>query len=199
MRQPVDPRGPRGLFILVAGPSGSGKDTLIAELKRRRPAFTVARRLITRAVDAGGEAHESVTRETFDSLSLIGALILSWRAHGLDYGISRRVVTALDAGRDVIANVSRTAIWEARELYGPVLVLHVTAPRSVLAERLAQRGRESRTDIEERLDRSDFSAPQGPDVIEIVNAGAIGDAAEVALAAIDGADRRRRTPFAPPR
>jgi len=50
----------RGTLVLVVGPSGAGKDSVIGALRQRlagddRVAF--ARRVITRAVEEGGEAH----------------------------------------------------------------------------------------------------------------------------------------------
>lgn len=184
----------RGLFVLVAGPSGAGKDTLMAAMVTARPSLTAARRVITRAGDAGGEAHEEVSAAAFERLEAAGGLMLSWRAHGLGYGLPVAAEEALRAGRDVVANVSRAVIPAARARFGPILALHVTAPREVLAARLAARGRESAAEIAERLARAPSAAPDGPDVVEIDNGGALEAATRDALAAIDAAKARGAGP-----
>ena len=61
-----------------------------------------------------------------------------------------------DQGRCLIANVSRGVLDQARLQYGPVTILHVTAPPEILAQRLAKRGRESETDIHARLSEGGF-------------------------------------------
>lgn len=94
-------------LILVVGPSGAGKDTLIdyarAQL-RSDPSFHFARRVITRPPSVG-EDHESVDIEEFQRRA--GAFALHWQAHGLFYGIPATVEDQLDCGAVVIANGSR--------------------------------------------------------------------------------------------
>ena len=48
--------------------------------------FTLARRVITRSADAGGEDFEAATEDEFETLRAAGAFCLDWRAHGLRYG-----------------------------------------------------------------------------------------------------------------
>ena len=72
------------------------------------------------------------------------------------------------AGRTVIANVSRTVIPQSRNAYANVVVVSITAPADVLAERLAMRRRGSDGNIAERLARTVEDAE--PDAT-IVNVG----------------------------
>jgi ribose 1,5-bisphosphokinase len=74
----------------------------------------------------------------------------------------------LRAGRTVIANVSRTVIGAMRRAYRDVVVVSITAPPNVLAERLAMRGRSSDGKIEHRLGRTVEDTSAAPDVT-IVN------------------------------
>ena len=53
------------MIFAVVGPSGAGKDTLIAGALERRPDLRLARRVITRPTEAGGEDFEGVTPEAF--------------------------------------------------------------------------------------------------------------------------------------
>ena len=76
----------------------------------------------------------------------------------------------ISAGRTVIANVSRTVIEAMRRIYDNVVVVSITAPPNVLAERLAMRARISDGQIERRLGRTVEDAAAAPDVT-IVNVG----------------------------
>ncbi len=75
-----------GMLVLVVGPSGAGKDTLLEAARQALaddPRFRFVRRVITRPAEAGGEAHEAVTETEFAARDFA----LQWQAHGLRYGI----------------------------------------------------------------------------------------------------------------
>jgi ribose 1,5-bisphosphokinase len=176
-----------GLLCLVVGPSGAGKDTLIAAAERTfsdRPGYVFPKREITRAADAGGEDHIAVTPEMFAQRKATGCYALSWEAHGLSYGIPASIDDALACGDTVIVNVSRTIIDAARADYLRLRVIFVTAPAGVLIERLVGRGRESTADVAERVARAGIVAPVGRDVVEISNDGSIADAIAAFLSAL---------------
>jgi ribose 1,5-bisphosphokinase len=144
-----------GRFVAVAGPSGSGKDTLIRGLRERLagdPTFVFARRAITRAPDAT-EDHDSLSEEAFDRLEAGNGFLLSWRANGLAYGLPGALRTDLEAGRIVVANVSRAVLADVRRLARSTIV-HVTASPEVLALRLSARGREDPAAQAARLARA---------------------------------------------
>lgn len=179
--------GRRGMLYLVVGPSGAGKDTLIAGAQvalAGDPRFAFPRRVITRPREAGGEDHEPASAEAFAAAEAAGAFALAWDAHGQRYGIPRRIEADLAAGRQVIVNVSRAAIAAARRRYGPVRVIVVTAPADVLARRLARRGRETAPEIAERLARIAAAPIEQPDVVEIDNSGSVAEGVGAFLAAL---------------
>jgi ribose 1,5-bisphosphokinase len=162
-----------GRLWFVVGPSGAGKDTVLAGLAASltpQDGVMIARRIITRPCQPGGaEQHLSVTDDGFSRLEAAGAFALSWASHGLRYGIGAEVRLWLAAGMQVVANGSRAAIPAARAAFGPALrVVEITAPPELLAARLAARGRESAADIAARLDRTGALAPTGADLV-IVN------------------------------
>ncbi len=151
--------GLTGRLFLIVGPSGAGKDTVIAAVAAQLvPADGVifARRIITRPVHPGGaEQHIPVTPAAFERLRAAGALALDWQSHGLSYAIGCEVRAWLAAGMTVIANCSRAALPDARATFGPALIAtEITTRPETLAARLALRGRESSVEIAARLARS---------------------------------------------
>ena len=153
-------------LFFVVGPSGAGKDTLLSGALAANPALHWARRVITRPEGAVGEPFEGVSEPAFASRLARGDFALHWEAHGLRYGVPH---TELPQGRDVLLNGSRAAITQALAAFPGLRVIHITAPIAVLAERLLDRGRETREEIETRLLRAAEPMPMGVPVIEIAN------------------------------
>jgi ribose 1,5-bisphosphokinase len=177
----------RGRLVLVVGPSGVGKDSVIEGVRARlggEGGVLVARRMVTRP-SGDGEDHDSCDPETFDALEKAGAFALSWRAHGLAYGIPIAVEDQRARGRDVIANVSRTVVEDARRRLPPVMVVEITAPPDVLAARIAARGRGSDRSAAERVGRSAGIPAVRPDLV-VDNGGALEAAVERMAAALAG-------------
>lgn len=184
----------RGRAFAVVGPSGAGKDTLIAAACAARPDIEVIRRVITRPEALGGEEFEGVSPAEFDRRRRAGGFALDWRAHGLRYGLPSSAAAAQAAGRDILFNASRAALSLAAPIFAPMVVVLVTAPVPVLADRLALRGRESRADVAARLERAGFALPQDlprdVPVREVVNDGDIGQGVARFLAALHPAPVR---------
>jgi phosphonate metabolism protein PhnN/1,5-bisphosphokinase (PRPP-forming) len=173
-----------GQVFAVVGPSGAGKDTLLAGAVQRRPDLFLVRRVITRPETAGGEPFEGVTPEEFARRRAAGAFVLDWEAHGLSYGIPVAAQDAREAGRDVIFNGSRAVLGRAREVFPGLIVLYVTAAPAVLAARLAARGRESAAQIEARLARAGEAVPEGGTVRVVRNESTPEEGVAALLAAL---------------
>ena len=177
----------RGTLFLVVGPSGAGKDSLIAGARAALGAnshYVFPRRHITRTEGAGGEQHIEVSPAVFELARREGVYSLTWQSHGLSYGIPRGIEDALADGNSVVINVSRTVVEEARQRFQPLKIVLVTAPTRVLAARLAERGRETAAEIAERIEGAGYAAPSGPDVIAIENDGKLEDAIEAFVAVL---------------
>jgi ribose 1,5-bisphosphokinase len=154
-------RGRSGRLVLVVGPSGAGKDTLIGLAQAacvNDTGVVFVRRVVTRAASAF-ENNEQVTPEAFRGAQARGAFAVDWEAHGLCYALPRSIDDHICAGRSVVANISRTVVLLLRAAYADVVVVSVTAPPEVLATRLAARGRASDGPIGERLRRSVEAVP----------------------------------------
>jgi ribose 1,5-bisphosphokinase len=154
-----------GRLVLVVGPSGAGKDTLLALARvacaDQRVVFP--RRVVTREASRS-EDNEQVSPEEFQLALERGDLAMHWQAHGHCYGLPRAVDDDIRAGRTVVANVSRTVVEAMRRAYADVAVVAITAPPNVLAERLAARARSSDGQLADRLRRAVDGAAATPDV-----------------------------------
>jgi phosphonate metabolism protein PhnN/1,5-bisphosphokinase (PRPP-forming) len=182
------------MLVLVVGPSGAGKDTLLDAVRASLsgdPRVLFARREITRPATPGGEDHLPVDEAAFAAKCDAGGYALWWHAHGLRYGISSDIEAALAQGVTVVASVSRAVIAEAATRY-PVRVVEITAPPAVLAARLQSRARESAEDIARRLAR-EVALPDGLEVVRVINDGSVAQGAERLRLALLGAQ-----PLSPP-
>jgi ribose 1,5-bisphosphokinase len=170
-----------GTFVAVVGPSGAGKDSVIAYARERLSGETAVhfvRRVITRPSVPSLEDHDTLSRAAFASTQAAGAFALSWTSHGLSYGIPVAADDEIRSGRVAVANLSRGALAALRGRYANVLVAEITALPEVLGRRLALRGRETAEEIAARLARTvteDRSAVQRH-VID--NSGALAEAGE---------------------
>ncbi len=162
-----------GLLVLVVGPSGAGKDTLLAYARAQlaeRSDIRFARRRITRPTDAT-ENHIALDERDFAQGVALGSFPLYWRANGLSYALGAEVAEDIAAGCTVVANGSRAAVREARARFARVKLVHVTAPPEMLAARIAGRGRESAEDVLARLKRE--PALDAPPDLTLMNVGTV--------------------------
>lgn len=167
---------PPGMLVLVVGPSGVGKDTMITGARQALDAdkrFSFVRRLVTRPTDLDLEDHLSIEPEEFRAAKKAGRLALTWEAHGLHYALPINVDTDLALGRIVIANVARHAVAEATAKYPTCRVIMISAEISLRAERLSRRGRETRDQITARLAREGAALPADVSPIVIDNSSSV--------------------------
>lgn len=160
-------------LIVVVGPSGAGKDSLLNWLRARLSAPQLVhwtRRTITRPVQAGGEDHESLDEAAFTAVQQSGGFALHWQANGLRYGIRHQELRPLSQGQWVMLNGSRAHLPECAQICPGMTVLHITADAEVLRSRLQNRGRESEAAIEARLQRAvELEVPAGCRLLEVRN------------------------------
>ena len=157
-----------GRLVLVVGPSGAGKDTLIAGARaacRDDATVVFPRRVVTRPA-SNFEDNDFVSKSAFEQAAAKDAFAFWWSAHGHDYGIPLAIDFDIESGRTVVCNASRTMVEVVRKRYAHVMTILVTAPKDVLAARLAARDRASDGRIVERLSRGDIAGEMSrPDVV----------------------------------
>lgn len=170
-----------GVFVAVVGPSGAGKDSLIAHARSSlagEGAVEFVRRVVTRPSDAAAEDHDSLSEDEFAGAEARGDFALSWRAHGLRYGLPASVDRSVESGHVVVANLSRAVIPALVGRYRNVIVVEVTAKPEILAARIAARGRESAAEAAARLARHAIFDAAGATVVTLDNSGALEAAGE---------------------
>jgi ribose 1,5-bisphosphokinase len=176
-----------GRLFYVVGASGVGKDSLIAYARERLACsyrVVFAHRYITRPRVAGGENHIELAPGEFVQRERLGLFAMSWQSHGYRYGIGIEVDAWLERDLAVVVNGSRDYVPSVRQRYPASGIVWISADPDAIAARLAQRGRESREEIEARLERNaslGIDAPQ--DALRIDNNGTI-DAAGAQLTAL---------------
>lgn len=171
-----------GRLIYLIGPSGVGKDTLLCATARQlahRDDLRFPNRIITRPYDQRGddahELYEWADEARFRTQELHGEFLVTWRSHGLAYGLPVSIQEDLADRRDVVVNGSRGALVRARAAVARIQPVYVWADADTLAQRLRQRGREDEANIERRIARGTaYAIPDDAAVID--NSGSLDDA-----------------------
>lgn len=169
-------RRPLGSLVLIVGPSGVGKDTLIKGARHALASdqrFVFVRRVVRMPAGIEVEEHDAIEPGAFDSAEAVGRFCLCWDAHDRRYGLPISVDTDLALGKVVVANVARHVVAQARTRYPACSVVLITAEISRRAERLMQRGRENGDQITARLARESPAVPSGINPIIIDNSGGV--------------------------
>jgi len=148
---------PGALLVIISGPSGVGKDTIIEALRRRdrEPPFQYVITCTTRPPRPGeidGLSYHFVTVERFLELRDGGELLEANEVHGNWYGTPRREVgAALAAGRDVILKIDVQGAQVVKERVPDALLVFVVPPSmEALFQRLRSRATENADELELR-------------------------------------------------
>ncbi len=144
------------LFIVLSGPSGVGKDSIILRLKELgRPYHFVvtATTRSPRPAEADGVDYHFLSQDEFDAVLEADGFIEHAHVYGRSYGVPRaQVAGALESGKDVIMRIDVQGAATIRRL-APTALLIFVAPPSVadLAKRLELRDADSPESIARRL------------------------------------------------
>jgi len=148
---------PPGRVFVVSSPSGGGKTTLVAKLRRRLPGLVRSVSVTTRAPRHGerqGRDYHFVSVPAFRRMSRAGQLLEQARVHGAHYATPKRpVVQALARGRNVVLSIDVRGARQVRRVLGRRAVLIFLVPPSIedLRRRLIRRRTETPAAIRRRL------------------------------------------------
>ncbi|HEY4028350.1 MAG TPA: guanylate kinase [Candidatus Dormibacteraeota bacterium] len=185
----------KGMLVVMSGPGGVGKDTLIAMLLARDPWLSYSVSYTTRPrrdYEVDGEHYCFVDEAEFWRLVAEGELLEYARVNGHLYGTSvTRIDETLRLGRDVILKIEVQGAEQVRVRRPDALFIFISPPSmDELLRRRVQRGSESAEEMEARQRLAEVEMGYAPRYDHVV----VNDDAERALAEIRAIleDARRR-------
>ena len=156
----------RGTLIVIAGPSGVGKGSVVQRLLSRDPkGLSLSVSATTRSPRSGeveGVDYVFVSDETFDAMIQDGELLEWAEIVGHRSGTPARFVTEqLQAGRDVVLEIDVKGAQQVRDAAPNALLIFLLPPSfEELERRLRGRGTEDEDRIERRLDTARWELQQ---------------------------------------
>ena len=164
---------PNPMLVVVSGPSGVGKSTIVAELARRRPQvvpIVTATTRPRRPDEVDGVHYHFMGEAEFQELVDNDGLLEHANNHGHWYGSPvDQVRGILAAGRDAILTISPEGARSVRQQVPDALLIFVMPPSmDDLTERLRRRGSESEASLERRRRDAERWIAQADDYDHVV-------------------------------
>ena len=163
----------KGLLLVVSGPSGCGKGTVLGEVFARQPDTYYSVSATTRSPRPGevdGVQYHFLTKEEFEEKIAAGQMLEYAQYAGNYYGTPAQAVDEkLSQGKNVVLEIEVQGAKQVK-LRRPDAVMIFIMPPSMkeLRRRLTQRGTEAQEVVERRLETARQEMPQAKDYDYIV-------------------------------
>ena len=146
----------KGMLLVISGPSGTGKGTLIEKLMQEDPTLVFSVSATTRAPREGeidGVHYHFVSDEKYDQLVAEGAFVEYANVHGKRYGTLRsEVYGRLEKGENVVLDIDvQGALNVIANEKEKVSIFLLPPSMKELRRRLTDRGTETPEQVETRL------------------------------------------------
>jgi guanylate kinase len=148
---------PGAMLIVISGPSGVGKDTILRDLKQRsskppRQYVVTYKTRARRANEVEGVDYHFVSEPRFRELQRSGQLLEASQVHGHWSGTPRdQVVDALTNGRDAVLKIDVQGARKIRARAPDALLIFIAPPSfDALVGRLKGRATETTAELERR-------------------------------------------------
>ena len=188
------------LLIVLSGPSGVGKDTVLSRMKEqgRGCHFTVtATTRPRRPMERDGVDYIFHSDQSFREMIDHGELVEWAEVHGYLYGVPRaQVRDAIERGLDVVMKIDVQGAATIREIAADALSIFLSPPSmDELARRLEGRSSETQRDLDIRLRTAEMEMERAGEFdYVVVNATGQIDATIREIEAIVERERRRSPP-----
>lgn len=147
----------KGTLIILSGPSGSGKGTIVSKLLSKRDDTVLSVSMTTRRPRPGeidGVHYFFTTREEFEQMQALGAFLESAEYNGNYYGTPESTVRNwLDEGKNVILEIEVQGAEKIMDYRADLVSVFITIPSmEELHRRLVGRGTETEETIKSRME-----------------------------------------------
>ncbi len=147
----------KSVLVVISGPSGVGKTTIIKALLSRRKDVIFSVSCTTRPKRPGevhGRDYFFITEEEFQSMVERGEFLEWAQVHGYLYGTPRRFVEkALREGKSVLLDIDVQGAMKVMETFKDGVFIFIAPPSlEALEKRLRKRSTESEESIRRRLE-----------------------------------------------
>jgi len=164
-----------GKLVVLTGPSGVGKGTLLRHLRQRHPHLYLSTSATTRNPRPGevdGQHYYFVSRETFEHMITQGDLLEWAEFAGNYYGTPRQPVEIqIERGNQVILEIELEGARQVAQSFPEALKVFIMPPsKAELERRIRDRGQDDEAAIERRLKRAQVELDAADEFdIQIVN------------------------------
>ena len=156
----------KGKLVVLSGPSGVGKGTIVRKVLEKRPNCALSISCTTRAPREGeedGVSYFFISREKFQKMIGEGGFLEYSEHFSNYYGTPRFFVEEKLKEGDVLLEIEVDGALNVKKAYNEAILVMIAPPdRQTLINRLRGRGTEDESTISKRVERADYELSKAP-------------------------------------